>query len=93
MTRRAQHKFKVGDKVIVTGDTAQWRHGFPENAQGTVLELRDYETQKCRLGYRVLANDRVQDEWNVAEWDVKYAIEPVTEAEIAEVYKILGVET
>lgn len=83
------HKYSLGDEVVVTGDKGGWGHGYQPGNEGVIDALDNNGSGE--LGYRVSA-DEFAGPWYVAEIDLEPIPPPVTEAELAEVYRILGVD-
>lgn len=88
-------EFKVGDKVVVTGDSAGWGHLFPPGTVGTIVRKYRPHSEVDDYGWRVKAEAKYtgSDSWNVATVDLKSAYPPVTDEEMAEVRRLLGVES
>lgn len=90
--------FDVGERVVVTGDDVHWDHGLPAGSEVTVIEK--WIGKEPVVGYRVTCSgdcSRPQGHYLrgdegyhlVAQVELEPALGPVTEEELAEVYRII----
>lgn len=97
----SEHVFKFGidDRARVTGDIADWEHELLEGTEVTILvtnpSLGHTYGSSYKPGYGVSYMYEMSDGgWQVgycdiAEVDLEELFEPVTEEELAEVYRLL----
>lgn len=94
--RSTEWPYVPGDEVIVTGDTVGWVHRIPAGTKVTIADMGDFGRfiNTGQRGYTVVPPAGLMPEYKwrrVGLADLEPAFQPVTEAEIEEVKKLLGV--
>jgi hypothetical protein len=89
------HRFKVGDRLVVTGDSQDWEHEFASGTIVTVLEVVVPGTYPSEDGYKCAAEQNgFTERWDVADEDLAPKNDPEALHLVAQAQRLaLRVET